>query len=175
MKRAMRSPGEFDTIYHALFPLLFRISYRITGDTTAAEDLCQEAFVRYLQRTAPLPSPDQAKYWLIRVVRNLSYNYEKRKGRERRALDRLYHEPKRNIASLETEALRSESSKLVQEALKRLPFKLRTSLVLREYAGLSYREIARSLHISESNVKVRVFRARELLKKILDEEDLHVS
>jgi RNA polymerase sigma-70 factor (ECF subfamily) len=79
------------------------------------------------------------------------------------------------MPSLEAEALRTESSKLVQEALKRLPFKLRTSLVLREYAGLSYREIAQSLHISESNVKVRVFRARELLKKILDEEDLDVS
>ncbi len=171
----MRFAGDFNTIYDALFPLLFRISYRITGDATAAEDLCQEAFVRYLQRAQPLPTPDQAKYWLIRVVRNLSYNYEKRKGRERRALDRLAHEPKRVVPSLENEALRSESSRLVREALNRVPFKLRTALVLREYAGMSYREIGRSLRISESNVKVRVFRARELLKKILNEEDLHVS
>ena len=171
----MCTTGEFHDIYDELFPLLYRIAYRVTGESTAAEDLCQEAFIRYLQRAQPLPTSDQAKFWLIRVVRNLSYNYEKRRGRERRALDRLFHEPRPPNRSREGETLRAESSRLVQEALKRVPFKLRTALILREYAGMSYREISRSLRISESNVKVRVYRAREQLKKILDEEDLDVS
>ncbi len=175
MKRVMGAEGDFEYIYDDFFPLLYSVAFRVTGEATAAEDLCQEAFVRYLQRSQPFPSADQAKYWLIRVVRNLSYNYEKRRGRERRALDRLLHEPKRPVRSGETETLRSESSRLVQEALKLVPFKLRTALVLREYAGLSYREIARTLRISESNVKVRVFRAREKMKEFLDEEDLDVS
>ena len=171
----MRATGEFDNIYESLFPLLFRIAYHITADVTAAEDLCQEAFIRYLQRAEPLPSTEQVKYWLIRVVRNLSYNYEKRRGRERRAVDRLGHEPSRPVRSGEAEVLRNESAQLVQEALKNVPFNLRTALILREYAGMSYREIAEALQISESNVKVRVFRAREQLKKILDQGDLHVS
>jgi RNA polymerase sigma factor (sigma-70 family) len=175
MKEPMAESGAFDDIYDDLFPLLYRIAYRVTGESTAAEDLCQEAFVRYIQRLHPLPSREQAKYWLIRVVRNLSYNLEKRRGRERRAVDRLIHESKQTAPSGERELLRGESSRLVQEALKHVPFQLRTALILREYADMSYREIARALRITESNVKVRVFRAREQLKKILDEEDLDVS
>jgi len=166
--------GDFEEIYEDVFPILYRVAYRITGEVTSAEDLCQEAFVRYVQRQKPLPTPEEAKYWLIRVVRNLSYNYEKRRGRERKALDRLLHEPRPQSPSGETETLRDESSRIVQEALKLLPFNLRTALVFREYGGLSYREIAKVLHISEANVKVRVFRAREQLKKILDEDDLDV-
>lgn len=171
----MRDAGEFDEIYDDLFPLLFRVAYRVTGETTAAEDLCQEAFVRYLLRSQRFPTQDQAKYWLIRVVRNLSYNYEKRRGRERRALDRLLHEPKPPNPSGEHVTIRAESSKMVQEALNYVAFHLRIALILREYAGMTYKEIARSLRISESNVKVRVFRAREQLKKILEKEDLDVS
>ena len=79
------------------------------------------------------------------------------------------------VRSGELELLRSESAKLVQEALAKLPFNLRTAIVLREYGDLSYREISKVMRISESNVKVRVFRARVQLKKYLDEEEVDVS
>lgn len=175
MNDTMTEPGEFKKVYDAVYPLLYRIAYRITGDSYVSEDLCQEAFIRYYRRVIPLPSVDQAKYWLIRVVKNLALNFEKRRGREKRAYDRYLYEPKPVVRSGETELLRNESAKLVQSALEKLPVKLRTVIVLREYGGLSYREIAKVVGISESNVKVRVFRAREQLKKHLDEEEVHVS
>ncbi|MAG14004.1 MAG: RNA polymerase subunit sigma-24 [Spirochaetales bacterium] len=175
MKNKMTGHGDFDKVYDSVYPLLFKIAYRITGDYTASDDLCQEAFIRYYRRIIPLPSAEQAKYWLIRVVKNLSLNYEKRKGREKRAYDRYLREPKRHTPSGETELMRDESAKLVQEALRQLPFKLRAVIVLREYGNLSYKEIGRIIGISESNVKVRVFRAREQLKKYLDEEEIYVS
>ena len=155
--------------------MLHRIAFRITGDGNIADDLCQEAFIRYYKRVIPLPNLDQARYWLIRVVKNLAFNHEKRRGREKRAYDRYSREPKRPVLSGETELLRSESARIVQKALTRLPFKLRMAIVLREYGDLSYREISKAMGISESNVKVRVFRAREQLKKYLDEEEVDVS
>ena len=79
------------------------------------------------------------------------------------------------MRSSESELLRSESAKIVREALAKLPFKLRTVIVLREYGDLSYQEIAKVVGISESNVKVRVFRVREQLRKFLDEEEVDVS
>ena len=87
----------------------------------------------------------------------------------------MLREPKPANPSGEKVTIRAESSKIVQEALERVPFQQRIALILREYAGMTYKEIARSLRISESNVKVRVFRAREQLKTILDEDDLDVS
>ena len=70
----------FDKVYEALYPILFRISYRITGGRTKAEDLCHEAFIKYLQREEPFPDLEQTKYWLIRVLKNISLNYEKKRA-----------------------------------------------------------------------------------------------
>ena len=175
MSRKQRLAGDFNDVYESTYPLLFRVAYRITGSASVTEDLCQEAFIRYLKRSSPLPSIDEARYWLIRVVKNLSLNHEKRKSRERRAYERLGREPKRIVPSGEVEAMQGESIQLVQKALNRLPFKLRSAIVLREYGDLSYREIASVLGISEANVKVRVFRAREQLKRLLDEGEVYVS
>ena len=174
MSSGIDPSGSFDTIYEHVFPLLFRIAYNITGDMSAAEDLCQEAFIRYFNRTSPLPL-EQAKYWLIRVVKNLSFNYEKRKYRERNAYSKVLNEPRQSVTSGETQLLRKETSVLVEEALKKLPPKLRIVLVLREFAGLNYKEIATVLGISEGNVKIRVFRAREQLSRLIDQEEIHVS
>jgi RNA polymerase sigma-70 factor (ECF subfamily) len=174
MKDTMAGKGDFEQLYDTVYPLLYKIAYRITGDTEVSEDLCQESFIRYYKRVIPLPSADQAKYWLIRVIKNLALNYEKRRGRERKAYNRYLREPKPMVRSGETELLRNESAHLVQNALEKLPFKLRSIIVMREYGDLSYREIAKVAGISESNVKVRVFRAREQLKKYLDEEEVHV-
>ncbi len=165
----------FEKVYQTVYPILIRVSYHITGDLAIAEDLCQEAFIRYYQRETPFPSLDQAKYWLIRVVKNLAFNHEKRRGRERRAHDRVLKEPQREVESGETEVIKKETYEIVKSALYKLPYKLRTVLVLREYGGLNYKEIAAILKITEGNVKVRVFRAREQLSTLIDEEEVYVS
>jgi RNA polymerase sigma-70 factor (ECF subfamily) len=64
---------------------------------------------------------------------------------------------------------------LVREAVEKLPVKLKAVLVLKEYADLNYRQIAGILRISESNVKVRVHRARKIMESMLDREEMHVS
>jgi cysteinyl-tRNA synthetase len=157
-------------VYDALYPILFRVAYRFCGNRDKAEDICQEAFIKYFQRGEPLPDLEQTKYWLIRVLRNLALNHEKKRSREIKAYQRLARDSRQYAESGEAELLREESRSLVQGALDRLPFKLRSVLVLKEYADLGYREIARILGISEGNVKVRVFRARERLAQLLEGE-----
>ena len=110
------------------------------------------------------------------MVRNLSLNVEKRRKRELRANRDVTRAPRgTRDETTDDEVLRSETQAAVQDALGKLPVNLRTPLVMREYGGLSYREIAGVLHLTESNVKVRVFRARQRLAKILDPSSLHVS
>lgn len=174
MKLGGGTRDSFDSIYEKLFPMLMRIVYRITGDMDASEDLCQEAFIRFYERRDAFPSEDQAKYWLIRVAKNLSYNYEKRKGRERRAYERVTQQPQRPEESGETSVLKKESQHMIQGALDALPYKLRVVLVLKEYGGLDYKTIGSILGISEGNVKVRVFRARERLATIFQEGEVYV-
>jgi len=174
MDRQKKPRDDFKTVYETVFPIIIRIAYRITNDPDVAEEVCQEAFIRYYERRNAIPDADQAKYWLIRVCKNLSLNHEKRKGRERRAYERVFHEPKRSQDTGETKVLKDETSEAVQEALSALPENLRVVLVLKEYANLNYKEIASIVGISEGNVKVRVFRARERLAEFLRDGGAYV-
>ena len=167
---------EFEQAYKEFYPLLIRVAYRITGSMEVSEDLCQEAFVRYYERIDKIPAGEQSKFWMIRVVKNLAYNHEKRKGRERNAYQKHFHEPKPEIVNQgEKGLMKDESKKLVQEALLKLPYKMRVVLTLKEYGNLNYKQIGEILKISEGNVKIRVFRARQKLSEILDKEEVYVS
>ena len=162
------SIGEFRKLYETAFPILFRVAYRITTSEEAAEDLCQEAFFRLHEKNMVFPNPDEAKYWLIRVVKNAALNYAKRKTRERKAYQRAFREETRTEETGESFVLKKETREEIREALEKLPENLRTVLILKEYGELNYKEIGRSLGISEGNVKVRVFRARERLAALLN-------
>ena len=161
------SLGEFRKLYETAFPILFRVACRITNSEEAAEDLCQEAFFRLHEKNMVFPNPEEAKYWLIRVVKNASLNYAKRKIREGKAYQRVFREDTRKEETGENILLKKETQQEVREALEKLPEKFRVVLILKEYGELNYKEIGRSLGISEGNVKVRVFRARERLAGLL--------
>ena len=165
---------SFEKIYNEVFPLVYKVAYHITGDSGISEDVCQEAFIKFYNRPVPFPSADDAKYWLIRVVKNISFNYCKREGRKQKIFDRIKNDPVFTDETGEKELLREETKKTVNNMLKQLPEKLRAPLVLREFAGLNYKEISKVLGISESNVKVRIFRARENLQKLIAIGDVYV-
>ena len=166
---------SFDQVYDEAFSVLIKIAYHITGNADVAEELCQEAFIKYISRSVRIPTIEQSRYWLIRVVKNLCYNYVKRKGREGRAVDRIKEMPLLEFEGGEQELIRKEKIETVQRALMMLPLKLRTVLILKEYGQLSYKEIAVILKITEGNVKVRVYRARAALEEILGKEGFDVS
>ena len=168
------SSKEFKRLYDSAFPVIFRVAYRITNNSEAAEDLCQESFFRLYERNMVFPNPEEAKYWLIRVVKNAALNYAKRKERERKAYQRAFKEDTRQVETGEALLVKKETSEEIQKALEKLPENLRMVLVLKEYAEMNYKEIGKVLGISEGNVKVRVFRARERLAIIL-EGDANVS
>ena len=113
------------------------------------------------------PNPEEAKYWLIRVVKNAALNYAKRKERERRAYQKAFREDVRQVETGESDLIKKENKAEIQEALGKLPENLRMVLILKEYTEMNYKEIGRILQISEGNVKVRVFRARERLAAFL--------
>lgn len=168
-------PKDFKKIYDATMQLLYKISYRVVNDEEAAEDLVHDSLIKMNEKELVFPSLDDAKYWLIRVVKNASLNYAKRKTRERKAYEKVLREEKRESVSSEVELLKKETQKIAREALNKLPEKLRMILILREYAEMNYKEIGKVLGITEGNVKIRVFRAREQLAKIIGEDDVYMS
>lgn len=168
-------PADFRRLYDETMGLLYKISWRIVNDEEAAEDLVHDSYIKANEKNLVFPSLDDAKFWLIRVVKNASLNYAKRKTRERKAYQKALYEDHRKATSGETDMLREETKKHTVEALGKLPQNLKEVLILREYGDLNYKEIGKVLGITEGNVKVRMFRAREQLEKLLGEDDVYLS
>jgi RNA polymerase sigma-70 factor (ECF subfamily) len=166
---------SFRLVYEQVFPVVMRVAYHITYNMDVSEDICQEAFIRFYEKNIDFRSIDESKYWLIRVVKNMSINVVKRKAREQATVERLKQAPSAPILNGEQTLLGNETRTLVREAVEKLPEKLKSVLVLKEYADLNYKQIAEILRISESNVKVRVHRARKIMESMLDREEMHVS
>ncbi len=166
------NPVDFKTIYNETMQMLFKISYRIVNDEEAAEDLAHDSLIKANEKQLTFPTINDAKFWLIRVVKNASLNYVKRKAREKRAYEKALYEETRVFHSGETELLEKETIKTAQDALNKLPPKLREVVVLAEYGDLNYKEIGKIVGITEGNVKVRIFRARKLLEEMLGAENV---
>mgnify|MGYP002512134591 FL=1 len=83
------NPADFKKIYDATMQMLFKISYRIVNDEEAAEDLAHDSLIKANEKQITFPSLNDAKYWLIRVVKNASLNFVKRKNRERKAYQKV--------------------------------------------------------------------------------------
>ena len=90
---------DFKKIYDATFNLLFKVSFRIVNDEEAAEDLVHDSYIKANEKEMRFPTMNDATFWLIRVVKNASLNYVKRKGREKKALQREFYEDRRQVAS----------------------------------------------------------------------------
>ena len=157
---------EFTTLFQDFYPSLCRFLECLLGGRAAlAQDLAQESFLQ-LHRTAwsNLP-PGEARFWLYRVARNLAIN-EFRRGQTRyRLFDQVVQvmRPRRRNPDEEYEA--QERQQILLEMLQSLPEDQRAALLLREQEQLSYREIGHVLNISESKVKIDIFRARTTLRE----------
>ncbi len=173
----IRSSDEstFREVYDEVFPAIYKVAYHVTYDADIAQDICQDAFVRFFDKDMTFPSMDDAKFWLIRVTKNLAINHVKRNVRESASIEKIKKAPVQNpFRDGASQLILDESQSAVRKAIAQLPEMYRTVIVLREYSDLDYKEIGKILNITESNVKVRVHRARKELEVLLTREEVDV-
>ena len=143
----------------------FRTACLILGNRADAEEAVQEAFLRAWRFRDSLVDVPSIRPWLYRVVVNACYSKLRREipHRDRRAGD----EPLAHMAAAdvgpESSAEHSEVADTVLAALSRLPLSLRVPVVLRYYADLSERDIARAIGRRQGTVKSRLHDARRRL------------
>lgn len=133
-------------------------------------DLTQEALLKTARSLPTLKEPKYFKSWLNHIVTNTYYDYLKKfkdniEFNENKLLeikDKIGCEP-------DEKCLFSEMDKLIKAALLSLPNELRIVIVLREYEGLSYDDIAKITNTALGTVKSRISRARIKLQKELKE------
>jgi RNA polymerase sigma-70 factor (ECF subfamily) len=140
------------------------VVYRMCGDVHLAEDAAQDAFIRAWEALPRYRHRGTFKAWLYRIALNCTRDVLRR----RRPTADVESLPLRSDApSPERQVVRREWAQRVQEAVLRLTEARRAALVLREYEGLSYKEIARALDLPMGTVMSRLHYARSRLREIL--------
>jgi RNA polymerase sigma-70 factor (ECF subfamily) len=141
---------------------------RMVGSQDLAADMVQQAFVRGYGKLASCRSPDQVGAWLFRILANLCRDHLRSPRRRDIPLQVLPDIPGRR-ADPSDEAAQSEVRHRLGAALERLTPEQREAFVMRHLEGLSYEEIAAVMNLSVAALKMRVHRAREALRVLLEE------
>jgi RNA polymerase sigma factor (sigma-70 family) len=147
----------------------YRLALRVSQDSAEAQDITQETLVRLWKRTDSLQTAAEAEALGMTICRNLSLDSLKRAGRDNERLDSQADYPAATaVADSPFESLtRQERSQMVLNKINALPARQREVLQLRDIEGYSYKEIVAALGITEEQVKVTLFRARQALKQLL--------
>lgn len=157
----MRSEAEFATLYQARFGDLSAQLYAYLGDSSEAQDVVQEAFVRAWQRWDKIGEYDDPVAWVRRVAWNLATTRHRRLAVVRKFISRSgppEHQPE---ASPDRVALVA--------ALRRIPEQQRRAMVMHYLADLSVADIAHDIGVAEGTVKSWLHRGRHELAKLLTE------
>jgi RNA polymerase sigma-70 factor, ECF subfamily len=155
--------GELASRY---YPGVVRVVYRLCGDTGLAEDMAQEAFLRGWFNLSSFRPQSSLRNWLYRIAVNATLDVLRRKPEEALEDEAAQMIPDQE-AGPEATLIEKERVALLQQAMHALPEAARSVLVLREYGGLSYQEIASVLDVPVGTVMSRLNYARNRLRELL--------
>ena len=152
---------------------IFALAYRTIGREEEARDVCQETFLRAFRALPRFRGDAKFSSWLYRIALNLCRDWLRRERRtptvqppEDMDLMELAvaSEPSESIEDL---VARKDLSRLVEKAMALLPEEQRTAIVLKEYHGLTFQEIADLVGCPLSTVKTRLYQGLTVLRREL--------
>lgn len=160
--------NEMDQIMNEHSRYLVRIAYLYVKNWSTAEDVVQEVFVTYFQKSDQFRNEASLKTYLTKMTANRAKDYLRSWKHKKDVLfDTIF------VATKSTEELLIEQQRLalLEKHLFQLPLKYREPLILFYYDEQSIADIARYLQLNENTVKTRLRRAKQQLKGFFDEED----
>jgi RNA polymerase sigma-70 factor, ECF subfamily len=144
----------------------FNLARWFTHNEADAKDLTQEALLRAFRGFDRFQGED-GRVWLFTIIRNLFYTSISRRPPEQTSFDEEIHSAEEFSSSPEAVLLRNAETKLVRQAIEELPPEFREAMILREFEGLSYKEIATITESPLGTVMSRLARARDHLRQSL--------
>ena len=153
---------------------IYALAYRVIGRDEDARDVAQETFLRAFRALPGFKGQAKFSSWLYRIALNLCRDWIRRKKRaplvempEGVDVAELAAE-QGPTESIEDLVSRQEMSRIVAEGMKLLPEEQRTAIVLKEYHGLTFQEIAELMKCPLSTVKTRLYQGLSVLRRQLD-------
>ena len=153
---------------------LYRLALRITLNPAEAEDIVQETMIKVWNKREQWDDIESIEAFCLTICRNISLDKMRKMENQNQSLEEGEHDaPDQSYASNpEEQAMQQDKLKLIRRLINALPEKQRSAMQLRDFEGKSYKEIAKIMDISEEQVKVNIFRARQTIRqKFLETEE----
>lgn len=154
---------------------LFRLALRLTMNRHDAEDIVQETMLRVWSRREQWAEIESMEAFCLTICRNLALDRLKRTDQANTSLDSEQHDraDRSYAANPEEQTVQRDRVEMVRRLMDTLPEKQRICMQLRDVEGKAYKEIATVLGITEQQVKVNIFRARQTVKKKFENNDTY--
>jgi RNA polymerase sigma-70 factor (ECF subfamily) len=162
-KLKLTKESSFKELFVKYHPRLCRYAYYITGNKHLAEDIVQSLFTRIWEQRENLKIEGKMESYLFVSARNASYNYLRSNQHQKMRESEYTMNQQEENSSIDRESF----LKKLQEALGQLPEQCREIYCLKNMEGLTYKEIAEYLHISEKTVDVQIYRALKKLRELM--------
>ena len=151
---------------------LFRLALRITLNREEAEDVVQDTMIKVWNARDRWQEFDSIEAYSLTIARNLSLDRIKKMDNQNDSLEEQNTERLDETSSTPSERMiQKDKLNIVRNIINELPEKQRSCLQLRDIEGKSYKEIADILSITEDQVKVNIFRARQTVKQRFQQFD----
>ena len=163
----------FEILIRRYNPVLYKIGRSYGGNHCDTEDLMQETFIRCYQSLSKFENRSTFKSWLIRIMLNQCYYNSKLSYNRNPVIELSLNKNSgsmlqaANSTNPEASFINKELKQIIEDAINELPEDYRITFTLRELRGLSVAETAQLLNVNASNVKVRVNRAKMMLRKVI--------
>lgn len=180
VRRAQRGDQKaFETLLVRYRRKVFGLAMGMVNNRDDAMDIQQDAFVRVFRHLGSFQGDSSFYTWVYRITMNLCIDHVRKAARMRAAPyeDRLAHEnveqgdfpilPVRHDVNPGKAARRREIMRHLSEALEDLPAHHRAVIVMREFEGMSYEEMAQVMQVPKGTIMSRLFHARHKLQKAL--------
>jgi RNA polymerase sigma-70 factor (family 1) len=151
---------------------LYRLALRITLNNAEAEDIVQDTLIKVWNRRDKWEEIDSIEAFSLTICRNLALDRIKKQENQNGTLDESTTERADDSSSNPYEQMiQKDRIELIHKLVDSLPEKQRSCMQLRDFEGKPYKEIADVLGITEEQVKVNIFRARQSIKSKFKEFD----
>ena len=153
---------------------LYRLALRITLNPAEAEDIVQETMIKVWNKREQWNDIESIEAFCLTICRNISLDKMRKMENQNQSLEESEHDaPDQSYSSKpEEQAMQQDKLMLIRRLINALPEKQRSAMQLRDFEGKSYKEIAQIMDISEEQVKINIFRARQTIRqKFLETEE----
>lgn len=163
-------------IYHFIF--------RMIGEPEAAREISQQTFIRVFKNLKKLKEPEKFRTWIYQIAANLCRDEIRKRQRSNSLSLEKFKEDNENGATLPENLIsqprhapdiqwgQTEAREIIEQALRKIPEEQRIVIIMKEYQGLKFTEIAEILNQSVNTIKSRMYYGLNALRKIFEQWEI---